>query len=228
MVEFRRGTRTVMLSATIIALGACRPSGSTYEPHTSYQDRGAPRTGAPTVPASSGPLPPTASADLTPSSTNAQNAEVPDAVVRLARLKSYEGVIIEQGVLPKGQKLKTEIRYRWPSMFRTTALAPLAMKGVSVNYLDNTLIYSYPQLHYAIRIRHLKLPDGPATMKLMADRYHRYQKEYSYRFGKAQPVTGLPTLTLFHSANQPTNPHREGWHRIYNEFAFSLAATLRF
>ena len=162
---------------------------------------------------------------LEPAALDAQGREI---VRRMARLESYSASVAERGVLGGDEVLESEVLFRAPSSFRSTVTRPEPMKGISVSYLDNTLLWLFPQLSYAIRIRNLPLPDEEQARLLMGRAYAHYQRLYSYRFGARKWIAGLPTVTLHHSARTRKSPQASGFHRVYEKYALPLAGELRF
>lgn len=147
----------------------------------------------------------------------------------VAKLQSYQGTIVESGILDSNEDLVSEISYQRPGQYATTVIAPDAHSGSKLSYDGTTLQIFYPKTKFAIVYRNLKPLSDADQKSLLEDQFNTNMEMYVYELGKEKQVAGLKTIELKFGPKVPsTGLVSGGSSQIYDEYSFPLAGDLFF
>jgi outer membrane lipoprotein-sorting protein len=145
----------------------------------------------------------------------------------LARMRSFHGILVENGVLASGE-MRSEVLWKRPHQFISRVLSPASYAGVTLAYDGAKLTIYYPQANYAIEFDGLIPPTAEEEHRLIADAYHHNQNAFRYSLGGSGSVAGLPVVTLNYKAKQKAYVSPWGSAQVYDKYSFSLAGVMQF
>ncbi len=157
-----------------------------------------------------------------------QDYQLKRIVRNLHQVNSFEGTIVEKGLLPEDEEVKTDVIYARPNRFAARIAEPLEWAGTTATYDGETLIYHYPQLRWAIRFRGLHLPEGDDADRLIEYQYRRDLAHFDYHISGSTKVAGLATLTLWHNAKARNGWNHRGFTKVYDKYSFAVAGESEF
>jgi outer membrane lipoprotein-sorting protein len=143
------------------------------------------------------------------------------------KVESFEGTIVETGVVPDAE-VKTDVVFERPNRFAVRVAEPVEWAGSTATYDGNTLVFHYPQLRWAIRFDNVALPAGEEADRLIEYQYRRDIARYDYHLSGSTKVADLATITLWHNAKAANSLNRRGWTKVYDNYSFPLAGEWRF
>lgn len=156
-----------------------------------------------------------------------QDYQLRRVVRNLEKVRSFEGTLVEEGVVPDA-KVKTDVVFARPNLFAARIAEPMTWAGTTVTYDGSTLVYHYPKLRYAVRIANLELPAGKRANEVVEYQYWKDVKAFDYRIYGSSRTAGLPTVTLWHTAKTDETFNRKGWNKVYDRYSFPLAGEMTF
>jgi outer membrane lipoprotein-sorting protein len=144
-----------------------------------------------------------------------------------ARLQSYQGVLVERGLIPEGD-LTSEMTFERPDRLVTRVKSPEPYRGTTFISKDDTLLLHWPQVGYAIRIDHLPHLQPQDYKQLVTDAYWYGIHAYDGELGDNGQVAGHPTVGVRYSAKESDNPNRRSSYQVYDRYSLPLAGEIRF
>jgi outer membrane lipoprotein-sorting protein len=157
-----------------------------------------------------------------------QDYQLKRIVRNFHKVSAFEGTVVEEGIVPGDQMVKSDVVYEAPNRFAVRIAEPIEWTGSTVTYDGKTLVYHYPQIRYAIRFKNFHLPGGEEIDRLIEYQYRRDIAKFDYHLAGGTKVADLPTLTLWHNAKEPDSWNRRGWHKVYDKYSFLLAGESQF
>lgn len=156
-----------------------------------------------------------------------QDYQLRRIVRNVSKVRSFEGTLVEKGVVPDGE-VKTDVVFARPNHFAARIAEPVDWAGTTVTYDGSTLVYHYPKLRYAVRIANLSLPAGKKANKVVEYQYWKDLRHFDYRLYGSSKTAGFPTVTLWHKAKTKSTFNRKGWNKVYDRYSFPIAGEMTF
>jgi outer membrane lipoprotein-sorting protein len=144
-----------------------------------------------------------------------------------AKIKTYAGQVVEQGVLDQ-QAMTSTIFFKNPTAFHAQVTQPKSLAGISVLYNDNVLTFYYPNYRYAIRFKNLAAPSEVDRNKIITDNYRKGLRQFNYSLFSSSRIAGLRTIGMRHRARTRRTYNRSGYSQVYSRYSFPLAGEFRF
>jgi outer membrane lipoprotein-sorting protein len=157
-----------------------------------------------------------------------QDYQLKRIVTNLNKVETFEGTIVESGIVPGDGEVKSDVVYAKPNLFAARIAEPVEWAGSTITFDGSTLVQHYPQLRYAIRFRNLELPGGEEAARLIEYAYRRDLAHYDYHLSGNTKVAGLATVTLWHNAKAQNSWNRRGWTKVYDNYSFAVAGESEF
>jgi outer membrane lipoprotein-sorting protein len=145
----------------------------------------------------------------------------------ISKINSYTGIVIQKGIVDK-QTVKAEIFFKKPSLYLSKIISPQLFKGISILYKDNLLLYYFPTLNWAIRIKNLPQTTTKQFNTIISEHYYNNINNFDFTFGKATSIANLPVITLVHKSKSDYLWNRSGKTMIYDTYSFPLAGEIHF
>lgn len=143
------------------------------------------------------------------------------------RLQSYQGVLVEKGLIPEGE-LTSDIAFRRPGELVSRVTSPELYKGTTLLASGDSLLLYWPQVGYVIRVDHLPHLDSADYKQLVTDAYWYGVGAYDGDLGDSSHVAGHATNAVSYVAKATDNPNRKSSYQVYDKFSLPLSGEIHF
>ncbi|MHB8417256.1 MAG: LolA family protein [Myxococcales bacterium] len=156
-----------------------------------------------------------------------ENAMLAHVLRHQARLQSYRGVLVEQGLIPEGE-LRSEVAFARPDRVAVRVTAPDLYKGTALVYRGGSLTLYWPQVSYAVKVDGLPVPDADGERQLVADSYQHGLDAYDVDLGWVGHTAGHPTVALKYAAKRKGSPLCRFTLDAYDKYSVFIAGDMHF
>lgn len=145
---------------------------------------------------------------------------------RLAKIKAYHGVLVENGVLDGGT-IESEIWFEAPASYRVRVRAPDSLAGSMMTFDGSTLQLYDPRTRLAVIYRNLPAVSSEERRALVDTSYDENLRAFTFEIGGKSQVAGLPVVELRFKA-KGDSVIASGVNQVYDEYSFPLAGSMTF